>query len=75
MHTWPRGLTRGANDTPPRAPGSLERGVGDTDVSELFKSLGLKEDGMISLDAWRAGFGKFVALTETEAEAETATST
>ena len=23
---------------------------------------------MISLDAWRAGFGKFVALTETEAE-------
>ena len=42
--------------------------VGDTDVSELFKALGLKEDGMISLDAWRAGFGKFVALTETEAE-------
>ena len=48
----------------------LERGVGDTDVSELFKALGLKEDGMISLDAWRAGFGKFVALTETEAETE-----
>ena len=48
----------------------LERGVGDTDVSELFKALGLKEDGMISLDAWRAGFGNFVALTETETETE-----